>query len=335
MTWTSEKNYQPDPFEIEAQLESAIAEVSATLFGPNRIYLSIKKLIGGKGKTNNIPDGYLLDLTSRKEPRLFVVENELASHDPLNHIAVQILEFSLSFETSPLKLKAILKDALKANKKALKICESYSLDNGYENVDYLLESIISKPNAFNALVIIDALEEELETLLLSRFKFPVEILTIQRFKTPDGQRAYHFQPFLADVAATSGPRAKKGQPSGTRIDPADIDTIVVPAQEDGFDETFIAENCWYQIRIHASMIPKIKYIAAYRVSPVSAITHYAPVKDIRLWEDTSKYILHFDEPAKEIDPVKLVPKGSVKALQGPRYTSLKKLLKAESLDQAF
>jgi hypothetical protein len=59
------------------------------------------------------------------------------------------------------------------------------------------------------------------------------------------------------------------------------------------------------------------------------------VKDIRLWEDTSKYILHFDEPAKEIDPVKLVPKGSVKALQGPRYTSLKKLLKAESLDQAF
>ena len=99
MIWTTDKQYVNDPFENGPQLESAITEVSATLFGPNRIYLDVKRLIGGKGKTKNIPDGYLIDLTSKKDPRLFVVENELSSHDPLNHIAVQILEFSLSFET--------------------------------------------------------------------------------------------------------------------------------------------------------------------------------------------------------------------------------------------
>ena len=58
----------------------------------------IKKKIGAKGGQRNIPDGYLLDLSGVK-PRLYVIENELASHEPLRHIAVQILEFSLSFET--------------------------------------------------------------------------------------------------------------------------------------------------------------------------------------------------------------------------------------------
>jgi hypothetical protein len=49
-----------------------------TLFGATRIYLDAKKKIGGKGKIKNIPDGYLIDLTNTKEPKLNVVENELA-----------------------------------------------------------------------------------------------------------------------------------------------------------------------------------------------------------------------------------------------------------------
>ena len=335
MLWTSEKQYQPDPFETEAQLEAAIVEVSPALFGANRIYLDVKRLIGAKGKIKNIPDGYLLDFTSRKEPKLYVVENELAKHDPLNHIAVQILQFSMSFEASTLKLKGILKEALRANKSALRFCEAYARDNGFENLDYLLESVVNKPGAFNALVIIDELEEELETALLSRFRFPVEILTLERFKAPDGQRAYHFDPFLVDVAEGKSPRPSGGTASADEIDPADIDTIVIPSHKDGLEETFLGENRWYQIRIHASMIPKIKYIAAYQVMPVSAITHYAPVSEIKLWQDTSKYVLNFSAPAKAIGPIPLVPRGVVKAPQAPRYTSLKKLLAAETMDQAF
>jgi hypothetical protein len=153
MLWTPDKQYLNEPFEAESQLESAIVEVSATLFGPNRVYLDVKKLIGGKGKTRNIPDGYLIDLASKKEPRLFVVENELASHDPLNHIALQILQFSLSFETSPLKLKGNLKEALRANPPGLQLCQTFAAANDYENVDYLLERLIQKEDAFNALVI--------------------------------------------------------------------------------------------------------------------------------------------------------------------------------------
>lgn len=91
MLWTSDKIYLEDPFEYEKDLESAIQDVSETLFGPSRIYLEVKKKIGNKGKIQNIPDAYLLDLLSKKNPTLYVVENELAKHHPLKHIAVQIL----------------------------------------------------------------------------------------------------------------------------------------------------------------------------------------------------------------------------------------------------
>jgi len=195
-------------------------------------------------------------------------------------------------------------------------------------VDFLLEEMIYEKDAFNALVIIDEIPDELETILLSRFKFPVEIVMLQRYSTSGGERLYQFEPFLHDISDTTTKPSK-------RIDPSEIDTIVVPAREEGFKETFIGENCWYQIRIHGSMIPKIKYVAAYRVAPVSAITHVAPVKSIEQWKDSNKYILHFSQPAKKISTIKLVAKGRVKPLYSSRYTSYERLKKAKTLDEAF
>ena len=335
MLWTSEKIYALDPFEKEKDLEVAILEVKKILFGKPRIYLDLKKLIGEKGKTRNIPDGYLIDLLSKKEPKLYLVENELAIHDPLKHIAVQILNFSLSFETSPQKLKSFIKEALNKDNNAWDQCQSYAVDNGFENVDYLLERIIYDKNAFNALVIIDEIPDELETVLLSRFKFPVEIITLQRYSTTNGEKIYQFEPFLSDISSFNSDSSDKTSESTKPIDPSDIDTIVVPAREEGFQETFIEENCWYSIRIHGSMLSKIKHVAAYRVAPKSAITHVAAVKSIEQWKDTNKYILHFTEPAKKIDPIKFVPKGKVRAPQNSRYTSYERLMNAKSLDEAF
>ncbi len=82
------------------------------------------------------------------------------------------------------------------------------------------------------------------------------------------------------------------------------------------------------------MIPKIRYIAAYQVAPISAITHLAEVKSIEQWKDTNKYILHFTEPAEKIKKVPLgIGKG--KAPQSPRYSSRDRILSAQSLDNVF
>ena len=335
MLWAPSKIYENEPFELEDDLESAILEVRETLFGEERIYLDIKKKIGSKGKTKNIPDGYLIDLSSTKEPKLYVVENELVKHEPLKHIAVQILEFSLSFETSPRKIKALIKEAIMKDEEALGKCVDYANENDFENIDFLLEKMIYGDDKFNVLVIIDEVSDELESALMRQFRFPVEIITFQRYINSDGERIYQFEPFLADVSIPVVSYKKETTTSTKTIDPSEIDTIVVPARKDGFEEVFIGENSWHAIRIHPSMIPKIKYIAAYQVAPVSAITHIAKVKSIEQWKESNKYILRFTEPAKKVEPIKLVAKGVVKALQNSRYTSIERVNKAKTLEEAF
>jgi hypothetical protein len=321
-----------DAFRSEGELEQAISEVTPALFGTNRIYLNIKKKMGAKGHVNNIPDGYLIDLTSRKKPTLYVVEVELTKHAPLKHIAVQVLEFSLSFESEPQRVKANVRQAIDADPQARKKCEDYASANGFENLDYLLETMIYR-SRYSALVIIDEVSSDLEAALMGQLKFPVEIVTLSRYSNKKGEHLYGFEPFLEGVPGTvdSGADAADGIP----LDPSEVDTVVVPAREDGFLETFLGENCWYAVRVHSSMVPKLKYVSVYRKAPVSAITHVAPVDRVEQWKDTDKRIIYFSEPAHEIGPIKLVSKGGVKAPQSLRYTSLARLLAAKSLDEAF
>lgn len=328
MLWTKEHQYIPAPFEKEEELELVVREVQNVLFGPERVYLDVKKKIGKPSGVRNIPDGYLIDLSSKSEPRLYTVENELAKHDPLKHVAVQILEFSLSFATSYYQVKNILKDAINKVTTAKEHCEAYALQNGFDNIDFLLERMIHD-NGFNALVIIDESVPTLETALLERFKFPVEILTIERYQNSNGGLLYRFDPFLYDV--THPTLATK-----TVLDLSEIDCIVVPAQEQGFKEVFLGENQWRAIRIHSSMINKIKYIASYQVKPVSAITHVAKVAKIEHWEDSAKYAVYFDGPAKKIKPpIKLPHDVPSLAPQSARYTSKARLDKAKSLKEVF
>lgn len=112
------------------------------------------------------------------------------------------------------------------------------------------------------------------------------------------------------------------------------DTIIVPAQEEGFKETFIGENCWYAIRIGGGKLKEIKYIAAYQTLPISAITHYAKVDTIEPYGDGGKYKLNFAEPAKEISPIVF---GNAKqgTLQSPRYTTFEKLRSAKEVMDLF
>lgn len=69
------------------------------------------------------------------------------------------------------------------------------------------------------------------------------------------------------------------------------------------------------------MIPKIKYIAAYQVAPISAITHVAEVARIEKYKDSDKYILYFKDNAKQIEKVTLSGQTKGKAPQSPRYAS--------------
>lgn len=135
--------------------------------------------------------------------------------------------------------------------------------------------------------------------------------------------------FEVPQAVVSPKASSKGAKSGIR-GVEQLDTIVVPANPDGFKRTFLDENCWYAIRISGGMLEKIKFIAGYQTWPISAITHYAPIDHIEPYGDGRKYKVIFSEKAK---PIEKIPFGDAirGAMQGPRYTSLKKLLAAKKL----
>jgi hypothetical protein len=124
------------------------------------------------------------------------------------------------------------------------------------------------------------------------------------------------------VAPNSGPKAQSEV------------VVVVPANEEGFQEVFLGQQCWYAIRIGGGKLQQIKYVAGYQTKPTSAVTHYAPVASIEPYGEEGKYKLNFAEPAKPIGPIPFAdaPAG---LMQGPRYTTLSRLLAAKKLTDLF
>lgn len=141
-----------------------------------------------------------------------------------------------------------------------------------------------------------------------------------------GLRAFEIPKAVSTPQQTSAtsfvPKTKKREP----------DTIIVPAQKEGFERVFLGEDCWYAIRISGGMLDKIKYIAAYQTQPVSAITHYAPVSHIEPYGEGGKYKVVFSEKAQKVGPILYgnLPSG---AMQGTRYTTHEKLFSAKSLPE--
>jgi len=321
-------------YETEQAFERAVVAHVNDIFGERRIYLDCKRRIGAKDGKQSVPDAYLIDVSSPRDPQLYVVENEISSHDLFKHIGVQLLQFSVSFAQAGRTIKQILFDEVCAEPTAKARCEKYAREGDFRNLDHFLESLVLDKE-FRALVIIDEETDDLHAVT-KNLGFPVEIIEFSTYVNDKGQYIHRFDPFLADVEAVDveTPDDKPTQERRPR-DPSDLDTVVVPAREDGFEKVFLGQDRWYQVRIHPSMISQLKYVAVYRTAPVSAITHYAPIRSIEPWLNTGKMVINFAEPAKEIVPLNLTKSGKVKHLQGLRYTNFEKLKKATSLDEAF
>lgn len=140
------KVYSYYEYPLEKEFEQIIVEKSAQIFGLNSIYIDIKKRIGDSILT--IPDGYLIDFSFQADPRLYIIENELSSHDLYKHIGSQILKFAISYKESGRKIKAFLFEHLKENKQ-LEFAEKQIEKTEYPNIDDFFESLIfEKPVAW-------------------------------------------------------------------------------------------------------------------------------------------------------------------------------------------
>jgi hypothetical protein len=86
------KLYRPFSYEKEEPFEASVVALADQIFGTSTIYINVKKKMTGN-EIVTIPDGYVIDMTEPDTPKLFVVENEIVSHDPFRHIGIQMLKF--------------------------------------------------------------------------------------------------------------------------------------------------------------------------------------------------------------------------------------------------
>lgn len=316
------KTYSQYTYTQESEFEKMIVANIDSIFGKDGIYFDIKKLIGKPKKGATIPDGYYLDLTFHTDPRLYLVEVELNSHDVYGHIGEQILRFGISSETDKYKLKNVLLSAINDDAEKSDQLKKYFANSKYNNVNELLDKVIfdNKPSA---IIIIDEATEELFNVM-RQLTMTTEVIEAQTYICKD-EKLHRFTPFkdeiLSDVISSE--------------DADELDTIVVPAREDGFNEEFLQNNRWFAIRISSAMLDKIKYIAAYQVAPVSGITNIAEVDRIEKYKDSNKYIVYFkDGSLRKTNKIGLGKKKG-QAPQAPRYTSYKTISSAKTLDDLW
>ena len=306
----------------EADFEKMIVANADNIFGSTGIYFDIKKMIGTPKKGATIPDGYFLDLTFHNDPRLYLVEVELNSHDVYGHIGEQILRFGISTETDKYKMKnCLLSEVNKDDRKKQKL-DTFFAKSKYNNINELLDKLIFE-NKPAAIIVIDEATDELYHVM-AQLTMSTDVIEAQTYVCGD-KKLHRFSPFKDEVMTDL--------PSD--VDADELDTIVVPAREDGFNEEYLKNSRWFAIRISSAMIDKIKYIAAYQVAPVSGITYLAEVDRIEKYKDTNKYIVFFKSgTVKKIPKVSLGKKKGL-APQGPKYSSYRKILAAKTLDDLW
>jgi len=314
--------YTQHTYTKESDFERMIVAHAEAVFGSEGIYFDIKKLIGTPKKGATIPDGYFLDLTFHNDPKLYLVEVELNSHDVYGHIGEQILRFGISTETDKYKLKNNLLSAVSTDATKKKKLAAFFAKSKYDNINELLDKVIFE-NRPAAIIVIDEATDELYNVM-AQLTMTTEVIEAQTYVCGD-KKLHRFSPFKADVLTDLS----------ANTDADDLDTIIVPAREEGFNEEFLKNDRWFAIRISGAMIDKIKYIAAYQVAPISGITYIAEVDRIEKYKDTNKYIVLFKSgTVKKINPVSLGKKKGL-APQAPRYSSYKTIISAKTLDDLW
>lgn len=123
-------------------------------------------------------------------------------------------------------------------------------------------------------------------------------------------------------------------PISEHIQEKDFDTVIFPAQNEGFNTAFLVEGKWYYVRLGKDKINKIKYVACYVGAPVSAITHYAEVEKIEMVniEGKQKYVIYFKGAAKKLDSPIPIGKASSMSVRANRYVTLEKLKAATTYE---
>lgn len=313
------KEYSLYNFDSETEFEQAVIENQKQLFGNDSVYIDIKRKIG-RDNHRGIPDAFLIDFYDIKSPQLYIVENELASHDVYSHISEQIARFGTSAVTSANQIRNILIKAVEDDDSIKKELENFLPQTIFKTTTELMLHLTE--NEIKIAIVIDETTADLNHAL-KIFKNPPDVVTLQRYQSGDSL-AYFYEPMREEIDNIKEKKTEKGET-------IEFDTVVCAAFEEGFKRAYIGNSAWWEIRLSQKAREQLKYLAIYEKSPIAHIKHFAEIDRIEPYKDTGKYILYLKNK-KTIKPIKLddnAKKGD--APQAPRYTTLDRLLKAKKV----
>jgi len=192
--------YEPYVYETEKEFERDVVANASHIFGVPSLYIDVKRRMAGNSIVT-IPDGYVLDVTNVTSPKLFVVENEIVSHDPFRHIGVQMLKFVTSFEEAQKSIKDYLMVELSRLPVNIAWLERAAKAAGSRNVDSYLETAVY--SEFKGLVVIDEARPELHQVL-KRINANISVLEFRKFVAPTGDALFEFDTLYdePDIDAT-------------------------------------------------------------------------------------------------------------------------------------
>ncbi len=310
-------------FDSEAEFEKAVVDNQKSLFGKDSVYIDVKRRIG-KGDHRGIPDAFLIDFYNPKRPQLYIVENELASHDVYSNITEQIARFGASAVSSASQIRNVLLRAMEGDQGTKNEIEQYLPQTIFKNITELM-IFLTEENDIKIVVAINEITADLN-LAFKIFKTPPDVVLLQRYVSGK-ETSYYYEPMREEIEDIESAKQKLGEV-------VDFDTVVCAAFEDGFKHAYMQNDSWWAIRLSQQAREKLKYLAIYEKAPVAHISHYAEIERIEPYKDTGKYILHLKNK-KTLKPIKLGTGKRGEAPQAPRYTTLKRLLGARTVNELW
>ncbi len=233
----------PQGPRAEDEFERVVKEHTHEIFGAQSIYIDRKQKLKSLSGIGSIPDGYVIILGDA--PHWHIVEMELSSHPPHEHIVPQLSKFTLGIKNPSTQnnlVKAIYEYIFGDGFLTLKLKKATNCVDIYK----FLSDLIPKPPVLT--VIIEKKTKELgEALDIFRRDYQTEVVEFQTF-TREGAETVHahlFEPISKLVQPPPPPPPPP--PRGTieiKVTPASIEYGLIPLLKEyrrlfpGYDTSF-------------------------------------------------------------------------------------------------
>ncbi len=187
------------PKDEEKEFHPLVKACSKEIFGEDSIYFDVKRILKTASGIGSIPDAYVITLS--QPHRLYVVENELATHPIYDHVVRQLTKFinGIANQNARSQIIDMLYDQIDRDNN---LREQIQKTVGSTDIYRFLSKLLAEPPRI--VIIIDEQSAELEEACFS-LRYQPDIVEFKTFVREDDQniRAHLFEPVCQ--AAEPGP----------------------------------------------------------------------------------------------------------------------------------